>query len=129
MRPELKYNYDAATGIFYKYYYGTITLRDIITSWEESIKNKTIPKETKGFLLDYRNANLEMDIEENLKIAEFYKNHLDIFGNLRIAVVTVNPRDVVIPILVKAHDEGYLSRPFSTVEAALTWVLENKSIK
>ena len=123
MEEKFKYVFDNATGILYKYYYGTITYEDIFSSWDYAISNNLIPKETKGFILDYRNATLENLLKEYWKISDYYKKHLDIFGNKRIAIITEKPKDTVVPALVAQKDEGYLSRPFYTPEAALLWVL------
>lgn len=123
MDRKFKYEFDSSTGILFKYYYGFITLEDIVSSWEYAFANNLIPKETKGFILDYRNSNFNLKIDEHKAIAEFYKKHLDIFGNLKIAILTVEPKDIVIPILVQTEEKGYYSRPFSTLESALHWVL------
>ncbi|MGO4819132.1 hypothetical protein [Flavobacterium sp. W22_SRS_FP1] len=58
-----------------------------------------------------------------MAISDFYKKHIDVFKNYKIAVVTEGPSDVMIPLLVKAQDQGYKSKAFSTVEAAIKWVL------
>ena len=106
MKEKFKYHYDSKLGILYKYYYGSITISDISDSWEFAFKNNLIPKETKGFILDYRNASFDLDDEEYTEIPDFYKKHLDIFGNKRIAIITESAKDVVVPILVEAKDEG-----------------------
>jgi hypothetical protein len=120
---KYKYRFDSSLGILFKYYYGNIDLSDIISSWEYAFENNLIPKETKGFILDYRKATFKIEIEKHTSIADFYKNHIDVFGDFKIAILTEEPRDVVIPVLVKSQDEGYFSRPFSTLEAAIVWVL------
>ncbi|MGQ1947065.1 hypothetical protein ACT3CD_08215 [Geofilum sp. OHC36d9] len=123
MDKKFKYEFDRSTGILYKYYYGLIGVEDIESSWEYAFENNLIPKEIKGFILDYRKSNFNIKIERHISIAGFYKKHLDVFGNKKIAIITQNPRDIVIPILVKKEDKGYHSRPFSTVESAIKWVL------
>ncbi len=123
MNEKFKYQFDSSLGILFKYYYGMITIDDIESSWEYAFENDLIPKETKGFILDYRNSNFKMKIEENAEIVAFYKKNLDIFGGFKIAILTEEPQDIVIPILVKTEDEGYSSAPFSTLEAAIAWVL------
>ena len=123
MEDKVKYRFDDTTGIFYKYYFGTITLDDIFTSWTDAISNNIIPKNTKGFILDYTKANFDLEFDELDKIAEYYRQHLDIFGNKKIAVLTQSVRDIVYPILVEKKDSGYSSRPFYTLEAAIEWVL------
>ncbi len=58
-----------------------------------------------------------------LKIANFYNNNLEVFGNSKIAVIIIMPQGIVIPILVNTKDNGYDSRPFSTFEATTKWIL------
>jgi len=117
------YKFNPENRIMYKYYSGSIRIEDIIDSWNQAINNNIIPKETKGFILDYRKATFELDILDYEKIPEYYYQHLDVFGGSKIAILTINPQDIVIPLLVKEKDLGYTSRPFSTEEAAIKWIL------
>jgi hypothetical protein len=128
MEEKFKYEFDEATGILYKYYYGPITIEDIYSSWDYAIEKNLIPKATKGFILDYRNGNLDISIKENYKIAEYYKAHLDIFGGLKIAIITQTVKDLTIPLLVELRDDGYVSKPFYTLEAAIKWVSQHNHI-
>ena len=64
-----------------------------------------------------------MAVDEHIEIADFYKDNLEVFGNFKIAVISNEPKDVVIIILVETKEDGYFSRLFSTVEAATNWVL------
>lgn len=123
MGNKYKYIFDKDSLILFKYYYGPITLEDIYSSWDYAIENDLIPKETKGFILDYREANFTLKPNEFPEIANYYKNHLAVFKGLKIAILSQNPRDVVIPTLVQTKDEGYESRPFYTLDAALDWIL------
>jgi len=120
---KFKYEFQKDTGILFKFYYGNITMNDLISSWEYAIKNNLIPENKKGFLLDYRNATFNFSLTEYNKIPEFYKQHTSIFRDYKIAILTENPKDIVIPILVKEEDYGYQSRPFSTFNAAIEWLL------
>lgn len=123
MQEKFKYKFNSSLGIFYKYYYGSITIADIKSSWEHAFENNLIPKETKGFIVDYQNASFDMEIDEHIEIADFYKNHLEVFGNFKIAVVSNEPKDVVIIILVETKEDGYFTKLFCTVKAATSWVL------
>ena len=120
---KIHYKFDQDTKILYKYYYGDISIQDIATSWEHAIENNMIPKEVKGFILDYREATFDFSHEKHREIVDFYRNNLEIFGNLKTAIIVTEPKNMVIPVLVKAKDKGYTSQPFSTIEAALKWVL------
>lgn len=120
---KFKYKFNSSKCILFKYYYGSITIADIKSSWEHAFENNIIPKDTKGFILDFQNATFEIEIDEHIEIADFYKNHIDIFGDIKIAMLSNEPRDVAILILVESKNDGYYSKPFSTVEAATRWVL------
>lgn len=121
--PKIRFEFDSNTGILFKYYFGTITIEDIHSSWEYAIQNNLIPPERIGFILDYRNATLRLPHLEYKEISNFYRQHPEIFEGYKIAIVTENPQDIVIPVLVREMDAGYLSRPFSTVDAAILWIL------
>ncbi|MCK3684091.1 hypothetical protein [Maribellus sp. YY47] len=123
MDKKFEYQFDSSLGILFKCYYGLIDIEDIVSSWEYAFENNLIPKQGKGFVLDYRNSNFNIKIEEYTAIVDFYKKHLDIFGGFKIAIITEEARDIVIPILVETKDDGYSSKPFSTLEAATKWVL------
>lgn len=123
MKKKFEYQFNSLLGILFKYYYGLITIEDIESSWDYAFKNGLIPKDVKGFILDYRNSNFNMEVEEYNKIADFYKKHIEVFGNSKIAILTEEPKDIVIPILVNSKDQGYSSRPFSTLNSAIDWVL------
>jgi len=123
MEKKFEYQFNNSLGILFKTYYGLITIEDIESSWEYAFENGLIPKEKKGFILDYRNSNFNIKINEHTLIANFYKKHINIFGNYKIAIITEEPRDIVIPMLVESQDEGYSSKPFSTLEAAIAWIL------
>jgi hypothetical protein len=123
MEQKFLYQFDSQTGIVFKNYFGKITIDDIENSWLYGFNHNLIPPNTEGFVLDYREAFFEILIEEYIKIPLFYTQHLDVFGEKKIAIVTDNPKDVVIPVLVQMKDKGYASQPFSTLEAAIYWVL------
>jgi hypothetical protein len=100
-----------------------MTLEEIESSWEYAFEKNLRPKEKRDFILDYRRSHLDIEFGQHLAIADFYKKQLDVFGNHKIAIITEEPRDIVIPVLVKFHNEGYSSRPFSTLEAAIALML------
>lgn len=121
---KFSYDFDHETGILFKYYYGAITIGDISASWDFAIENQLIPPEKRGFILDYRQARMNIGTSEYEEIPKYYRRHPEIFRGYRIAILTENPKDIVIPMLVREKDEGYESRPFATLEAAIVWVLE-----
>jgi hypothetical protein len=126
MGDKFKYHFDSALGILFKTYYGLISIEDIESSWEYAFKNDLIPIEKKGFILDYRASSFNLTPTQSTGIADFYKKHIDIFRGYRIAILTEDPKDIVIPILVETKDEGYSSKPFCTLQAAIEWVLNRQ---
>jgi hypothetical protein len=123
MTKKFDYHFNPSLCILFKTYYGLITIEDIETSWEYAFEHNLIPKENKGFILDYRNSHFDIAINDYTAIPQFYKKHLDVFGNFKIAIITQEPKDTVVPVLVAMEDDGYVSKPFSTMEAAIAWVL------
>ena len=119
------YEFDEQTGILFKNYFGPVNLKTLISSWDDAIAKQIIPANTKGFILDYRKATLKVGLHEFTGIPDYYKSHPEIFENKKIAILVDNPRDTVVPILVREKDSGYESKPFSTLEAAIQWILEN----
>jgi len=124
MKKKFAYQFDGSTNILYKHYFGMITLEDIYSSWDYAINNNIIPAGTRSFILDYRDASFDINVKEYHKIADYYADHLEVFKNSKIAIITQTPKDVVIPALVETKDKGYVSKPFYSIEAATDWVLK-----
>jgi hypothetical protein len=121
---NFKYDFIVDLRIVVKYYYGEITIADIISSWEFAFANNLIPDNNRGFILDYRKATFNISLFDYEQIPKFYKENLHFFQDCKIAILTEKSKDIVIPVLVKEEDEGYQSAPFTTMEAAIKWVLE-----
>lgn len=124
MEKKFAFQFDDSTRILYKHYFGLITLEDIYSSWDYAINNKIIPSGTRSYILDYREASFDIKIKEYHRIANYYADHLEVFKNCKIAIITQTPKDVVIPALVETKDKGYISKPFYSIEAAIDWVLK-----
>jgi hypothetical protein len=122
MENTFKYFFNEKTKIFYKYYLGNISFDDIQNSWDNIISNNLIPDETVGFIIDYRDATLQMESAEHQKIVTYYQQNIEIFKDKKIAIITEDPKDIVIPTLVRLKDKGYSSKPFSTESAAINWI-------
>ncbi|HPH15596.1 MAG TPA: hypothetical protein PK029_00370 [Bacteroidales bacterium] len=119
------YVYNNDEKILYKSYFGNITIYDITSSWDIAIEQQLIPQGTIGVINNFLEARFDFNsLNDFKKIPEYYQQNLNTFSGLRFAIVTVSPKDMVVPVLVKEYDKGYESRPFSTVEAARQWILE-----
>ncbi|MFP4059332.1 MAG: hypothetical protein ACOC2F_08490 [Bacteroidota bacterium] len=121
-RHKFLYEYDSESKIMTKRYQGFIDIEDIEKSWDAGFNNGILKYDIKGFILDYRRANFDIKAHEYKKILNFYKQHHDFFARFKFAIITNNPTDITIPILVESDEEGYNTRPFTTIEAAVEWV-------
>ncbi len=122
-REKSTFAYNEEKGILTKKYFHQINIEDIESTWVQAFNSKSVPLGTKRFVLDYRDASFDLNPKDYIRIPEFYKKHVDIFSFAKIAVLTDNPKDLIIPILVEAKDKGFFSRPFSTMEAATSWLM------
>lgn len=119
---KVSFDFDPDEQIFYKVHFGIITISDIIKSWNIAFDQKVIPEGTKRFVLDFRGAHFDIDVNEIHQISNFYEAK-SAFRQARIAVLTVDPKDFVIPILVQSYNASLSTRPFSTLKEATKWVL------
>ncbi|WP_321372031.1 hypothetical protein [uncultured Draconibacterium sp.] len=119
---ESRVKYEYKNRVVFKYYFGLITVEDVAETWLTAIKKKLFPDDAVGFILDYRNAQFDIEPGRHIEIPEFFHQHPDVFYGKKIAIVTVRPKDVVYPMLIQVRDKGYKSMPFSTMEAAIDWV-------
>ncbi len=122
MNKNYDYNYDEEHKVLIKNYYGTITLEDIINSWRFAFENDLIIKGCKGCILDYRNAEMNIEAKVSKQISSFYRENISYFKNQKIAILTNKPHDTMVSMLFRREDIGYESRPFSTFKAALDWI-------
>jgi len=120
---NFEFGFDNSRMIFYKYYSGDISYNDFELSWLYIINNQIIPNETRGILLDYRQAMIKSPIDEAFRISSFFSGNIQIFRDKKIAFVTATPEQIVLPVLVREYDSNYQSRPFSTIEAAENWII------
>jgi len=120
---DFNFNFDNSRKIFYKQYSGDVSFSDFESSWYFIINNHYFPGEALGVLLDYRQALIQSPIDEAYRITTFLSKNIHIFRDKRIAFVTSTPEQIVMPVLISEYDYNYQSRPFSTIEAAESWIV------
>jgi hypothetical protein len=123
MTSKFKFENDDVNGIFYKHFYGTITVEDVIKSWDEAMRDNIIPNGTKRFIINFLNGHAAYKAENTKLLENFYQNHAELFKGVRIAIVTIIPEDIIVPMLMKRESGLYCLAPFSTIEAAVDWVM------
>ncbi len=122
MSNSVDYKYDSINGIMYKIHYGDIDIEIIKNSWEWAYSNKIIPENTTKFILDYREASLIINPRNAEDIPNYYIQNPQYFAGKKFAIISDDPKNLVISTLVRKKDEGYDSKPFSTIEAAIIWL-------
>lgn len=122
MRENVKYSYDSKLKILTKKYLGDINIELLRNSWVWAFEDNIIPSKTKRFVLDYSEAVMKITVKESSEIADFYKDHLKYFKGAKFALLTNTPHNVVISTLLYRSSDGYISKPFSTYEAAINWL-------
>ncbi len=128
MNTKCKYEIDSTNGIFYKRYNGLLKIEDIIKSWDEAIAENLIPKNSKRFIIDCIEGLISYIANDREIIENYYKNHPQIFDRARIAIVTIKPQNIIMPMLMKCERKPYSLAPFSTMKAAIEWVMnENEA--
>lgn len=104
-------------------YSGIITISDIINNWIEVISKKLINEEVQGFILDCRSTDMNLDLEEISVISDLFKSNLHLFNKKRFAYLTSSPNQIILPLLLQEDEHFYESKPFSTKEAAVHWLM------
>jgi hypothetical protein len=124
-RNELKFRYefDRQSSILYKYYYGPTDMKMIAGSWDYAIENQLIPAETKGFIIDYRQASVQIELSNYSAIPAYYKAHPEHFEGKKVAVIVNTPKDIIVPLMIRRKIADFDTQTFSTTEAAVAWIL------
>lgn len=123
MEPKFLTRFDNYTGIFIKEYFGEITIKDLICSWEDIIQKSLIPPNTKRFLISYKEATISFSTKHITEIANLYKEHDAIFGGAKIAMVMDTPEKVVFPNLMLTQDINFMLNMFNSMGAAIDWLI------
>lgn len=102
---------------------GTLTMEAIINHWKTLVDQNMVGLQLKGFIVDCRSANLVIDVNEVAGLAAFFRSRLTYFENKRFAYITQSPEQILLPLLLREEDERYETMPFSTLKAAMDWVM------
>lgn len=121
--PSYEFHFDPETKIFYKKHFGNIAKEEIFKSWDHAIENDLIPKDTVGFIIDFRKAHYALKMTDVKSMPSYFNSHPEVFGGKKMAVIVSSPKEIVVPILIQYTQKKYYLKPFSTEEAALKWIL------
>jgi hypothetical protein len=99
-----------------------INVSDIIDSWEYLIENKMITGTLKGVINNLQDCELQMDINSFKTLIAYLKRN-DCLSKIKLAVICDNPKTIVFPMLGEKEEHELKIRPFSTLEAAVHWII------
>ena len=99
-----------------------VTVDEIIASWEYLLSNSLLSNITKGVINNLTGCNLQMNIESFKRLIAYLRSQ-EIFKSIKLAVVCDNPQIIVFPTLGEVKITDLNIKPFTTVEAAVDWIL------
>jgi len=122
------YSRDKNNGVLVKRGIGKLKLAEIFSSWDDMMNNYLSSDEENinGIILDYRDAEFDVNIGQNEEIVDIFKKHKEVLSRYKIAILTSRPDNIALPLIVSSKVEGYLYEIFSTEEAALEWLNEGR---
>jgi len=109
-------------SILIRKFIGKTNDSDIINSWEYLIKNLLIDKKIKGVVTNLLECDLSLNMESFNTVLD-YMNNQECIKGIKCAVVTNNPKTIVFPFLGEKRNRDLKIKPFSTIEAAVNWML------
>ena len=123
------FEFNRETGILTKVGRGKLNLTEMILAWDKAFKDYFYPpKKIRGIILDYRDADFNFEVGSQQSVVDFYKKNKEILSHYKIAVITTNPKNSTLPLLVTAKLNGFQYQLFSTMEAATGWVMDSENI-
>ena len=109
-------------SILIRDFVGKVSVNDIIESWDYIIANELINDSTKGIINNLSGCDLCMDMK-GFKTLMAYLKKQEYFKRVRLAVVCNDPKTIVFPSLGEVKEPELNIKPFSTMSAAVSWVL------
>lgn len=108
--------------ILIREFQGQVNSAEIIRSWEYMLENKLITSELLGVINDLSGCVLNMNMEGFQDLLNFLKKHGNI-KKLKQAVISDTPGNIVFPTLAEIGEKELKIKVFSTIEAAVYWIL------
>ncbi len=104
-------------SILIRNFFGIICVEDIIESWDYLIESKLFHDKIIGVINNLSKAELNLSWDNFERLITYLKSK-QCFKNIKLAVVTDSPEQIVFPFLGKEREIDLKISPFSTVEAA-----------
>ena len=110
-------------SIYIRDFVGKVDVWEIIDSWEFLLNSNLINQDTKGIINNLTDCELEMNMD-SFKTLMVYLNQHQELKNIKLAVLSGDPRIIVFPTLGETTERDLKIRPFTTEAAAITWIIE-----
>ena len=109
-------------SILVRKFTGKVSFDEILDSWKYLCENKLFDKKLKGIINDLTECEIEMDMK-NFETLLGYIEKQECIKKVKLAVVTNNPKIIIFPYLGNNKNKDLKIKQFSTIEAALNWVI------
>ena len=117
----MRIEFDEQDGVIIRRFTGEFEFEDILDSWNTLLTRYPRLEDYNGILSNFLEASIEHQ-DANLNVlVEFLKSKLEELKDLKIAIVMDTP---LVPntIIVGQRVKSLQIKPFSTVEAAMSWI-------
>ena len=114
-------SFEIQDDVIIRRFSGDVDVEMIIASWDYIFHNVGETDSYRGVITDLLDANLMMDIPHLEVLMEYMQNNLEIFRNIKLAVLIDNTK-VILPILAGRRNHEYKIMPFVTEKAAMLWI-------
>jgi hypothetical protein len=108
--------------ILVRKFHGPIEVPEIISSWKYLLENKMLGDEHIGVINDLCDCKLIMDEDCFRELIGYLKNN-PVFQKLKLAVICDTPEKIVFPSIGEHSVKELHIKPFSTLDAAIDWIL------
>ena len=105
---------------------GKVSAAEIMESWSHVLDHRLIDKKVKGVVNNLTGCELLMDMEGFESLMAFLRDN-ESLRKIRQAVLCDDPKTIVYPVLGEYREHRLSIRPFTTMDAAVEWILYGNS--
>jgi hypothetical protein len=99
-----------------------VSVDEIIDSWEYLLETGMISSTVKGVINNLSGCDLRMDLTGFKTLTDYLKKK-ESLRRIKLAVICDNPKTIVFPVLGEFQEKELKIRPFTTLEAAVEWII------
>ena len=114
---------DFPDAILIRNFKNSVDVSEIIKSWENLKENDLLTDKVKGVINNLIDCDLNMNMD-SFKILMGYLKQNECFYRIKLAVICNKPKIVVYPTLGEEKEGDLKIKPFSTIDAAVEWIID-----